>query len=76
MGTIVVGGAKFDTHDAAEGQGPQMTGSMLIVVAESIDDVRKIVEGDVYAESGVWDLERVCGIKLSPQQHWTSRNAD
>ncbi|KAB8069400.1 hypothetical protein BDV29DRAFT_182834 [Aspergillus leporis] len=57
-GTIVVGGATFDSHDATEGENPQMTGSMLIVVSESIEDVRKIVEDDVYATSGVWDLER------------------
>jgi uncharacterized protein YciI len=62
-GTIVVGGATFDSHDATEGENPQMTGSMLIVVSESIEDVRKIVEDDVYATSGVWDLERVCEIK-------------
>ncbi|KAF8135654.1 hypothetical protein EV363DRAFT_1321221 [Boletus edulis] len=34
-------------------------GSCLIIEAESLEAVRKIVEGDVYYKEGVWDKEKL-----------------
>ncbi|KAF8736170.1 hypothetical protein AX14_000804 [Amanita brunnescens Koide BX004] len=34
-------------------------GSLLIVQAESIEEVRKVIEGDVFSQSGVWDKEQL-----------------
>ena len=48
-----------------DGQGPSFKGSMIIYTGENVDDVRKIIEDDVYATSGVWDLEKVQIIPVS-----------
>ncbi|KAF8348167.1 hypothetical protein F5887DRAFT_952421 [Amanita rubescens] len=34
-------------------------GSALIVQAENIEEVRKIIENDIYVQSGVWDKEKL-----------------
>lgn len=36
-----------------------MKGSMLIVAAESEQEIRDILLKDIYATSGVWDIENV-----------------
>lgn len=46
-------------HHPKEGETPPMKGSFLIVQAESVEAVREILEKDVYATSGVWDVENV-----------------
>ncbi|KAI1402035.1 hypothetical protein F4819DRAFT_299624 [Hypoxylon fuscum] len=33
-------------------------GSTVVVVAESKDEVKKILENDIYTKSGVWDTEK------------------
>ncbi|KAF8893939.1 hypothetical protein BD779DRAFT_1669454 [Infundibulicybe gibba] len=53
-GVIRVGGILL-SPDAEK----KMIGSMLIVEAESIDEVRKIVEADIYYTAGVWDREKM-----------------
>ncbi|KAG2420649.1 hypothetical protein HFD88_000262 [Aspergillus terreus] len=55
-GSVVVGGAMFDEHPAA-GQTPSFKGSMLMVVAESKEEVMELIRKDIYSTSGVWDLE-------------------
>ncbi|RYP78394.1 hypothetical protein DL771_000579 [Monosporascus sp. 5C6A] len=46
-------------------------GSTIIVVAESREEVVGILEKDIYATSGVWDVEKVRDDGPSPD--WTSR---
>ncbi|PGH16431.1 hypothetical protein AJ79_01762 [Helicocarpus griseus UAMH5409] len=57
-GFLKVGGAMLQSHPE-EGQTPQMKGSMLVVVAESPEAVREQLSKDVYATSGVWDIENM-----------------
>ncbi|KAF9453921.1 hypothetical protein P691DRAFT_718277 [Macrolepiota fuliginosa MF-IS2] len=35
------------------------TGSILIVEAETLEDVRKLIEKDIYWRKGVWDKEKM-----------------
>jgi hypothetical protein len=55
----VFGGASLD-EPVKEGEGPKINGSVMIVCADSKEDVMKFVESDVYADSKVWDLSKVC----------------
>ncbi|OOQ86258.1 YCII-related domain protein [Penicillium brasilianum] len=54
-GTIVAGGAMLESHPA-EGETPAFKGSMMLAIAENEAEVRAILENDIYAHSGVWDL--------------------
>ncbi|OQE21352.1 hypothetical protein PENSTE_c012G02145 [Penicillium steckii] len=56
-GSIVAGGAMLDAHPA-EGETPSFKGSMMMAVAENEEEVRKILENDIYVKSGVWDMEK------------------
>ena len=62
-GRIELGGAllnrDFDAIDAELGPGPHMAGSVLVVLAESIADVRARVMQDEYVQGNVWDVERI-----------------
>ena len=49
----------FD-HHPKEGETPSFKGSMLVVVAESEQEVRDTLSKDIYATSGVWDVDNVC----------------
>ncbi|RSL92572.1 hypothetical protein CEP52_013738 [Fusarium oligoseptatum] len=57
-GTLPAGGAIFEKHPV-DGEPALFKGSVVVYSAESIDEVRTIIEDDVYATSGVWDLEKV-----------------
>jgi hypothetical protein len=35
-----------------------MNGSALVVKADSVEEVRALLEGDIYAKSGVWDVSK------------------
>jgi hypothetical protein len=37
-----------------------MKGSMLVVAADSEKEILETLSKDIYATSGVWDLENVC----------------
>ena len=37
---------------------PPMTGSMFIATAETEDEIWEMLNGDVYAKSGVWNLSQ------------------
>ena len=50
-------GAIFEKHPA-DGEPALFKGSVVVYSAESIDEVHKIIENDVYTTSGVWDLEK------------------
>ncbi|KAJ5635285.1 uncharacterized protein N7484_008598 [Penicillium longicatenatum] len=56
-GSIVGGGAMLESHPA-EGEVPSFKGSMMLAVAENEAAVRTLLENDIYARSGVWDLEK------------------
>jgi hypothetical protein len=47
-----VGGAMF-TPDSITGGETKMVGSVLFFEADTIEEVRKLVEGDIYYTSGV-----------------------
>lgn len=47
----------LESHPA-EGEVPSFKGSMLLAVAENEAAVRTILENDIYARSGVWDMEK------------------
>ncbi|EER43550.1 conserved hypothetical protein [Histoplasma capsulatum H143] len=50
-------GAMLEFHHK-ESQTPPMKGSVLLVVAESSEAVREQLSKDIYATSGVWDIEK------------------
>ncbi|CAM1507748.1 Fc.00g045960.m01.CDS01 [Cosmosporella sp. VM-42] len=51
-------GAMFDKHPIEGGPAP-FKGSMIVYSAETVEEVRDIISQDIYATSGVWDLEKV-----------------
>lgn len=51
-----MGGATLSKHPE-DGEAPEMTGSVMLVTAESEEEVRRFVAEDVYSKRGVWDLE-------------------
>jgi len=53
-----VGGAMF-TPESITGGDAKMVGSVLFFEADTIEEVRKVVEGDIYYTSGVWDAEKL-----------------
>ncbi|KKZ61949.1 hypothetical protein EMCG_03567 [[Emmonsia] crescens] len=57
-GFLKLGGAMLESHPE-EGQTPPMKGSMLIVVAESPEAIREQLSKDIYATSGVWDIDNM-----------------
>jgi hypothetical protein len=56
FGTALLG-AILESHPA-EGENPAFKGSMLITLAESVEEVKEIISKDIYYSSGVWDLEK------------------
>ncbi|PWY68951.1 hypothetical protein BO94DRAFT_503065 [Aspergillus sclerotioniger CBS 115572] len=56
-GKLVAGGAMLSSHPE-EGEDLSFKGSMLIYTAETVEEVRQLVEADIYAKSGVWDMEK------------------
>jgi uncharacterized protein YciI len=54
-GTVVFGGAVLSKHPA-EGETPDMTGSFMLMKAESEEEVKKALEGDAYTKGGAWDV--------------------
>lgn len=65
-GRILFGGATLREHPEAaqpeaqasqNAQPPPMTGSVMLVTGESEEEVRRFVAEDVYAKSGVWDVQ-------------------
>lgn len=58
-GAIVFGGASLE-EPIKEGEGMKANGSLMIVCADTKEEVQKIVESDVYYENNVWDKSKVC----------------
>jgi hypothetical protein len=42
-----------------DGEPALFRGSVVVYTGENEAEVRKIIENDIYATSGVWDLEKV-----------------
>ena len=57
-GVVVLGGATLE-EPVKEGQGMKANGSALICLADTQEEVMKIVESDLYTQSKVWDLSKV-----------------
>ncbi|OGM39386.1 hypothetical protein ABOM_011807 [Aspergillus bombycis] len=51
-------GAILESHAAAHND-VQIKGSMVVYTGESAEEVLSLIQKDVYATSGVWDLEKV-----------------
>ncbi|KAJ6013092.1 hypothetical protein N7522_003447 [Penicillium canescens] len=51
-------GAVFAEHPQ-EGKKAQFLGSVVVYTGENAEEVREIISNDIYASSGVWDLEKV-----------------
>ncbi|KAK7018201.1 YCII domain-containing protein [Favolaschia claudopus] len=60
-----VGGALL-TPESLTGDSKKMIGSMVIYEAETIEEVRRLVEADIYYTAGVWDPERLVILPFIP----------
>ncbi|SPC65023.1 uncharacterized protein UHOD_00068 [Ustilago sp. UG-2017b] len=62
-GRIELGGAllrkDFSEIDQDVGPGPHMGGSVLVVLGESVEDVRQRVMKDEYVQGNVWDVSKL-----------------
>lgn len=58
-------GAIFEKHPV-EDEPAMFRGSVVVYAAESEAEVRKIIENDIYATSGVWDVEKSQIIPVGP----------
>lgn len=61
---LIYVGAMLNSHPA-EGETPSFKGSMMLAQAENEEEVRKILENDIYVRSGVWDMEKAQIIPVS-----------
>lgn len=57
-GACVMGGAYLE-EPPKEGETPKMKGSVMIMVANSQEEVLKRLRSDIYTSSGVWDIDKV-----------------
>lgn len=62
-------GAIFKQHPE-EGKDAQFVGSVVVYTAENVEEVREIINKDIYATSGVWDLEKV---QIFPVSYYSRR---
>ncbi|KAF9268783.1 hypothetical protein L218DRAFT_994608 [Marasmius fiardii PR-910] len=58
-GVVKVGGMMVDPKSDLSLPQKKATGSLMIYEAESLEQVKKMVEGDIYYTSGVWDEEKL-----------------
>jgi hypothetical protein len=59
-GIIRVAGMITDPETPiVEGEQKKAIGSILIVEAENIEEVKKLLEEDIYIKTGVWDKEKL-----------------
>jgi hypothetical protein len=57
-GPVTMGGGYADEFPA-EGQPPQLKGSIMTMEANSKEEVLEFLKKDIYYSEGVWDLENV-----------------
>lgn len=58
-GHITLGGALLE-EPPKDGQPLKISGSAMLVSADSKEDAMKLVESDIYYKSNVWDPSKVC----------------
>lgn len=58
-------GAMFVDRHPEPGETPQFRGSAVIIQADSPGEVLELLRKDIYAETGVWDLEKAQIIPVS-----------
>ncbi|KAI9445957.1 hypothetical protein H4582DRAFT_1805058 [Lactarius indigo] len=71
-GILKFGGAFLAPELTDERGRKKMMGSILFYEAESIEEVRKVVESDPYYKGGVWDKEKLVILPFVPAMHWPS----
>ncbi|KZT65387.1 hypothetical protein DAEQUDRAFT_676885 [Daedalea quercina L-15889] len=61
-GTLIakIGGGLLAQESIASPNAPlTLVGSMMVIEADSIESARKVIESDIYYQSGVWDKEKL-----------------
>ncbi|KAH9995508.1 hypothetical protein BJV77DRAFT_990680, partial [Russula vinacea] len=71
-GIVKFGGALLAPELTDENDRNKITGSLAFYEAESIEEVRKVVESDIYYTSGVWDKENISISPFVPASRWPS----
>ncbi|KAH9989975.1 hypothetical protein BJV77DRAFT_1015217 [Russula vinacea] len=71
-GIVKFGGALLAPELTDENDRKKITGSLAFYEAESIEEVRKLVESDIYYTSGVWDKENISILPFVPAMRWPS----
>ena len=61
-GKVVFGGATL-SGQPKEGEAPDMTGSVMLIKADSQDELVKFLENDEYVKGGAWDIKNA---KITP----------
>ena len=57
-GKVVLGGAML-SKQPKQGEQPDMLGSCMIIKADSEEEVREMLENDIYAKGGAWDVKNM-----------------
>jgi len=65
-GIIQVGGMLLDPELHDDSDLKPAVGSILIVKAESLSEVKAMIESDIYYTSGVWDREKLLILPFIP----------
>ncbi|KAJ9651423.1 hypothetical protein H2198_009307 [Neophaeococcomyces mojaviensis] len=55
-GQVVFGGATLSKHPA-ESETPDMTGSVMLIKAETKEEVIELLKADEYTKQGAWDVD-------------------
>jgi uncharacterized protein YciI len=63
-GFWVLGGAMLE-DTPKEGSPLKITGSVMMAVASSKEEVMEKIKSDIYADKGVWDMDKVSFFSLS-----------
>lgn len=53
-GKVVFGGATL-SRQPNDGEAPDMTGSAMLIKADSVEEVKQFLENDAYTKGGAWD---------------------
>ncbi|KXT11765.1 hypothetical protein AC579_1643 [Pseudocercospora musae] len=57
-GLVVMGGATLD-EPIKEGEGLKINGSVMMVEADTREEVERAIKEDIYYKEGVWDADKV-----------------
>ncbi|KAI0044737.1 hypothetical protein FA95DRAFT_1561931 [Auriscalpium vulgare] len=68
-GHLLFGGAML-IPESVDSKPTEMVGSVLFYEAESLEEVQKTVESDIYYTSGVWDPKRIVIAPFAPAMPW------